>query len=180
MRRKLIIGLSIAAGVIAVAIVVIWLLTRPITEVQPPLADPTPTAATSLDAPVGVPTEDSSAAEVIRYYFDRWNAKDSAGMDACRVEEDRGLHSYDDLPLIESVTLTALNEKSGTDEDVGYEEGWYDGTGDRAFFVADFTIHYNDEGKEMYQRDTAENKEYQFWMIKLDNNTPWQIMMQGY
>lgn len=188
MRQRLIKILLIAAVVlvIAIAAVLVFVPRQPATTPPPqPTTDlsltpapeatpaPTPEAAT-------VPTTSSSAEDVIRYYFSCWNAKDTAGMDDCRITQDRGLYSYEDLEYQAEIRLHSLTSFSKDEIGDQFDAEWYASPVDIALVEASFYIEYNDLGKESFVSEGVEHSGYRFWMVKESEDTPWRIALQGY
>lgn len=196
MRRKVMIILLAIAGVLCIAIIALLLWSQPDgppsvdhpseTAVATDTADIPAMASDPPSSPTGTPEAvqsletAESPEDVIRYYFSCWNNKDTEGMDACRVEADRGLYSYDDVALEEAVELIGLTLETDEEALSQYDPAWYADPAEIALVVVDYTIHYNADGQAQLVRDTAEVKDYHFWLIKADEQSEWQIVMQGH
>lgn len=189
MHRKLIRILLIAAILLAIAIgvLLIWYASKG----QPPAQTnpPTPAEATqplefALQAPtappvaLAVPDASSSPEALVRYYLDRWNAKDTTGMDDCRVEADRGLYPYDDLPYEEEVVVHEVRELPELRGE--FNSAWYPGAVDVALVEARFSIRLNESGRENLLTESIEHDGYRFWLVREVQGGPWRIAIQGY
>jgi len=176
MQRKILYLLLLGAAVIVVAMLVV-VLTQPRSAPTPPLQLPTknPDVAAATEPPKG-----TSPIDVVRQFFDRWNAKDLAGMDACRVESDEGLYASDELAYEQSVELIRCEEQSKEEALARFDQSFYDMPYDVALVLSDYVVHYNEAGKAFYARDSVEHTGFQFWLVKESADGGWRIAMQGY
>lgn len=195
MRKRLIVILLICAVVVAAAIVAI-LITQ--SGGDAPAADPTPEVVSVTPSPEPSPAPEASDAvvsfesvadallssaspeELVRYYFESWNAKNTAEMDACRIEADRGLYSYSDLPLEESIELISISETPKDEAIANYRQEWFSEPADITRILASFVVNYNEDGQAEYLRATVSHEDYQFWLIKETPQSGWRIVIQGY
>lgn len=196
MRKRLIVILLICAVVVAAAIVVI-LITQ--SGGGTPAAEPTPEiVATTAPSTEPIPQQGSdnttasyeggvnallpnaSPEELVRYYFESWNAKNTTEMDACRIEADRGLYSYSDLPLEESIELISISETPKDEAIANYHQEWFSEPADITRILATFMVNYNEDGQAEYLRDSVSHEDYQFWLIKETPQSGWRIVIQGY
>lgn len=192
MRKKLMVILLICAAVVAAAIVVVLLLQlRPSAPVQQPDAPLVTQAPTEIPPEQSNQGSGSSSASnplladgtpegVISYYMQKWNEKNTVEMDGCRIEADRGLYSYSDLPLESSIEVLSIATQPSEDAKARFNEEWYENPVDIALVLVSFNISYNEEGKELYLRDTVEHTDYQFWLVRETADTGWRIVIQGY
>lgn len=189
MRKKLLPVLLIVAGVLAISIVALLLVnggsqpqTSPATPTAEPVAQDTVPAAAPTATPDVLPAIDASSSpqDIVQFYFARWNAKDTGGMDDCRIEADRELYPYDDLQYEASVDLISLSTVPSDELEGRFNEEWYANPHGIALVEANFTITYNDEGKELHVSDGVTHDGYMFWLVKEEPDGPWQIVMQGY
>lgn len=185
MRRKLVPLLIVVALVLVIAIVTVLLMQpkpapdAPVTPSDITVSEPTAGPTPGMPA-VAAPDATASADEVVRYYFERWNAKDAAGMDASRIEEDAGLYPYDDMPYEEAIVVESIRLAPQAEADEQFDTEWYPGAAQVAKVVADFFVDYNDDGQAMYMTDGIEHKGYVFWLVKDAEGRPWRIVQQGY
>lgn len=196
MRKRLIVILLICAVVVAAAIVVILVIQS---GGSTPAADPTPEVVATTPSPDPASQQrggnnavesfenvanpllpDASPEELVRYYFESWNAKNTVEMDACRIEADRGLYSYSDLPLEKSIELTSVVETSKDQAIANYQQEWYSEPADITRLTTSFVVNYNEDGQAEYLRDSVSHEDYQFWLVKETPQSGWRIVIQGY
>lgn len=203
MLKKARIALMIVAAALVVAIALVALLWREAPDAAPePTLAAEPLATSEAPEPTPEPTpsyieeetmpdtgrvtaaalEDIAAPpqDVIRYYFQRWQDKDVDGMEACLVAADRGLADYDDLGMIDSVTLLAMRRATDADAQAGFDPEWYEGAAEVAQVLVDCAIAYNAQGQDFYVTDGHERLNYPFWLVRESQEGGWRIAMQGY
>lgn len=182
MHKKKLIGiLLIAAAVVAVALIIVLVFhlnapapsspTTPPTQANAAL-QPTPTQAVVIADDVSL-----SAEQLVTLYFQQFNSKSPAGMDACLIAADRG-GDYE-LQHIASVDLQRCVEQQGADATASFNPVWYANPADIALVIVDCTIHFNDAGKEAYQANEMQRTDYKFWLVRELPGTGWRIAAQG-
>lgn len=179
--------LLIVAAVLVVALIVLAVVLRPSApqeEAATPLqGEATATQQTVISPAVTVPRPadaQMSAVDVVRQYLEYWGQKNTEGMESLLVRVDRGKTAYDEMAYEASLEVTALEERPAEEASARFDPTWYGNETpvDIALVMANYTITYNEEGKELYVRDGLVRNEYLFWLIPEDGQ--WRIVMQGY
>lgn len=180
MQKKLMYILIGVAALLVVAIILL-LVFMPKDHAAMPVESPPPTEATAAapDEPQQ-PSEPGSPEAIVRYYFERWNAKDTQGMDAVRIEEDRGLYPYDDLKYEASIELKSVTMLTPEEVQARFSTDLYENPAGIAMVSADFAVHYNQEGQDAYLVESIEHEGYLFWMVQATEGGDWRIVQQGY
>ncbi|MDL2317488.1 hypothetical protein LJC74_00145 [Eubacteriales bacterium OttesenSCG-928-A19] len=175
MHRRLIIILLCAAAILAVVIGVLLLQQN---QAATPASEPDPTPLPTPQWTVAPQADVSEAEALVRQYLEAWSAQDTAGMEACLVEGNRGLAVYDDIPLVDHLQVERIAALPQAEAEERFEAAEIDASGGFAFVEADFTVYYNAEGKELYVRDKLSHEQYGFWLVQEVDE--WRITLQGY
>lgn len=178
-RNKLMIILLGCAALLLTLMIVLLVLPSRTPDTPDDSAPAAPTAnATTL--PTGAPSQDASAEEVIRQYVAFWNAKDTAGMDACRIEADRGMIPYDELQYQEAIALRSVETMPREQAQSEFQAQWYENPAETALVQANLGIMYNEEGRTYYQADGLDRTDYRYWLVRETADGPWRIALEGY
>lgn len=184
MYRKARTILLICAAILIVALIILALVLRPSApqETAPP-TEPAATQQTVVSPSVTMPTPvgaETAAVDVIRHYLEFWGQKNTEGMEALLIRADRGKTVYDEMKYEASLEIKSLEERPAEEAAARFDPAWYgnETPADIALVMANYTITYNEEGRELYVRDGLERTEYLFWLV-LEDGT-WKIAMQGY
>lgn len=127
-----------------------------------------------------IPDTSQTPSDILNQYFERWNAKDAEGMDACWIPAGRGenqeQYALDMLSHIDNITYTAQPEEAIPPE----LAATFASAHDMAYLLVDYTIHYNEVGQNEYLQAEARRLAFAFLLIRERPGDGWLIAMQGY
>ena len=144
------------------------------------IAPQIPFVSASPSNDVSETDQTSTPIAVVRNFFDLWNAKDESGMDALWVASERGKNT-DAYMLsdIDTVDLNVCIQQSNDNIPSGFLET-FSSASEMAYVVVAYDIHYNEKGQQDYMQETSTREDFQFLLIKQNENDPWLIAAQGY
>lgn len=184
MQKKFIYMLLLGAGVIILIMIAI-ILTN---QYKAASTQPSSTSVTQpTEAPTGTPQSTPPIADksklpegVLALYFERWNAKDADGMDTLWIPANRGenteLYQMDLLSRIDQISCVRQPNESIPEELTTQ----FSTAHELAYVLADYTIHYNEAGREEYMRTESERTAFPFLLIREKEGDDWLIAVQGY
>lgn len=185
MNKKVIYMLLLGAGAIILLMIAIMLTNQYQSASARPAATPSTQSIVSPQTTKPqftppIPDATLSPEQTIALYFERWNAKDSEGMDALWIPADRGSnqeqYQLETLMYIDKISYHEQSKDTIPEELAAPFASAYD----VAFVLSDYTIHYNEAGTQEYMQAEVERLDFYFLLIRERAGDHWLIAMQGY
>lgn len=178
MRKRMIYILLLLASVLVIAI--LFLLLRPVSV---PETSMTQEPAATKSAVTPEVQNDLTAAQTITAYFECWNAQNAEAMAAYIVEEDRSdflARVNEEFQYEASVKLISCQEQSMQETDGLSGLDKYKNAYSIVLVLTDYTVNYNETGKEIYIADNSVRTGYRYWLVRPNEGEQWMIAMEGY